>query len=505
MKRSRRQLARAAGCLAIVLVGALLVVLDGVDTRPYFHELYYTETQERLRQAVVGKTVSRGDLLAGFGSARLTPSLNADRDDPPRGRFRALPLAGYGDRAGKPATGIRDELFAKAVALRVGEVLGVFVTADALIIPREVTAAVAAELAREPGLARERIYLSATHTHCSLGGWGEGVVAEAFAGAFQPGVREWFAGRIVEAVREAVADLKPASYGEGRFHAPQHIRNRLVGDLGKTDSEFSYLVFRQNDGELAVLGSYAAHATVLPSGVMEFSGDYPGAWQREIEEATGGIALFLAGGMGSHSPVAGSRGFDGAKQMGKALAQPLLEQLPSVSLTNTVSFGVLGLELSLPSLSWRVTDSIRLRPWLAERILGTGDRTFVQVFRLDDTVWISSPCDFSGELALEIKDFLRARDRNAVVTSFNGDYVGYVIPLRYYHLSGYESRIMSFFGPNLPAYLNGVMREMSWHLLDLGETNRAPTRLASRPASRGQGPRLTRQLNAVSRHGSLEP
>ena len=87
------------------------------------------------------------------------------------------------------------------------------------------------------------------------------------------------------------------------------------------------------------------------------------------------------------------------------------------------------------------------------------------MFRLDDVVWISTPCDFSGELSLGIKDFFRAKNADAVVTSFNGDYVGYIIPSRYYHLSGYEPRVMSFFGPNMPHYFDEMIRTMAGHLI----------------------------------------
>jgi hypothetical protein len=38
---------------------------------------------------------------------------------------------------------------------------------------------------------------------------------------------------------------------------------------------------------MAVLDSYAAHATVLPSDLMEFSADYPGSWHRAVEQALG--------------------------------------------------------------------------------------------------------------------------------------------------------------------------------------------------------------------------
>lgn len=75
------------------------------------------------------------------------------------------------------------------------------------------------------------------------------------------------------------------------------------------------------------------------------------------------------------------------------------------------------------------------------------------------------PCDFSGELALGIKDCLRARGADAVITSFNGDYVGYVIPARYYHMSGYEPRLMSFFGPNVPDYFDEMIRAMALSLV----------------------------------------
>jgi neutral ceramidase len=231
-----------------------------------------------------------------------------------------------------------------------------------------------------------------------------------------------------------------------------------VGDLGRIDPDFCFMVVQQAQGKSAVLGSYGAHATVLPSSVMEFSGDYPGYWQRAIEEATGGLALFFAGGMGSHRPEAGARGFAGAERMGQGLARSVLEQLPSVQLTNTVTLGIVGLDVEMPELHARLTDGLRLRPWLAKRLLPVADHTFLQVFRLDRGSWVSTPCDFSGELALGIKESGRLRGIETVITSFNGDYIGYVIPHRYYHLEGYEPRLMSFFGPNVPDYFEELIR-----------------------------------------------
>src|SRR5262249_13235868 len=143
--------------------------------------------------------------------------------------------------------------------------------------------------------------------------------------------------------------------------APEFVRNRLVGELGKVDPEFSYAVLKQDQGRVGVLGSYAAHATVLSGNVMEFSADYPGYWQRAVEEATGGTAIFLAGEVGSQGPVAGESGFHGTERMGQALAKRLLEQLPGLTLTNVIRFDLLGLDVTMPSLHTRLADSVRLR------------------------------------------------------------------------------------------------------------------------------------------------
>lgn len=453
-----------AGLVVLALLVGVLC-LDRVDYQPYFRTTYYQETIARLRSEAATNSLAFGPVSAGFGRARLTPTVNAARTAPHQGQFESLPLAGYGNRRGQPATGVHDDLYVKAVALRVGERIGVMIGADALIIPPEVTDLVAARVKQDLGLSRKQLYLSATHTHCSLGGWGEGLVAEAFAGGFQPGTRIWFADCIVAAIREALADLKPASFGHGRFAAPTFVRNRVVGELGKVDPEFSWLLFQQAGAKSIVLGSFSAHATVLSSGTMEFSADYPGCWQRAIEQATGGAAVFLAGGVGSHSPVPGAKGFAGTERMGQALANELLAELKTTPLTNQMAFDLLGLDVTMPPPGVRVSDGLRLRPWLARELVPIRPGSYLQAFRLGDEVWISTPCDFSGELALGIKDFLRARGGTAVITSFNGDYVGYVIPARYYHLDGYEPRLMSFFGPYVPDYFDELMRALALDLI----------------------------------------
>ena len=93
MKKLLRILLRLSLGLAALIVVALILCLDGVDYRPYLQEPYYVETTTRLRASLVTNTVVHGELAAGFGRARLTPTVNAPSDDPAKGQFRSLPLA----------------------------------------------------------------------------------------------------------------------------------------------------------------------------------------------------------------------------------------------------------------------------------------------------------------------------------------------------------------------------------------------------------------------------
>jgi hypothetical protein len=443
------------------LVGVLSVAtLRPVDPTPYPGQPYHAETRARLGELPTA-ALTPAPLAAGFGGAALGPAPGSGPGDPTAGRFPGLPLAGYGHRQGRPATGSREELTARALALRSGDTTVVVAGIEALIVPPEVAALVASRLEAKHRLPPGHLYLGATHTHAGPGGWGEGWLARQFAGPFTPGLREWLADRLSAAAEAALADLRPARLGHGRFSAPALVRNRLLGPLGRVDPEFSLLVVTQDGGRRGVVGAYAAHATALPGRGMEFAGDYPGAWRRAVEEATGGWALFLAGAMGSHGPVAPARGEDGADQMGRELARQTLAALPGIPLQPAVTLAMRTLPVTLPAAQVRVSQDWRLRAWAADQLLPWSGPVPLQVLRAGDALWFSTPGDFSGELALEVKDFARARGLDAAVTSFNGAYVGYILPGRHYALPGYEPRTMSFYGPQFPDYLLELIRELA--------------------------------------------
>jgi hypothetical protein len=75
---------------------------------------------------------------------------------------------------------------------------------------------------------------------------------------------------------------------------------------------------------------------------------------------------------------------------------------------------------------------------------------------------LGMPGDSAGLLAEQLA--ARAADHpwQVVVTSFNGDYIGYVMSREIFdeHWT-YETRIMNFFGPEVGPYLN----DLAWRMM----------------------------------------
>ena len=142
---------------------------------------------------------------------------------------------------------------------------------------------------------------------------------------------------------------------------------------------------------------------------MEISADYPGYWERKIEETTGGIALFCAGSMGSQSPVGEGSGFEKSKLIGEALADSLMIHLKNVKLSDKIVFSALSLKMSLPEYHMRITTKINLASFLSKKLMPPPENVYLQAARIGDMVWITTPSDFSGEYALQIKNALAVK------------------------------------------------------------------------------------------------
>lgn len=454
------------GILVLIILAVLFFSLERVDYKPYFDTDYYAGTRSRLDSLAGATELQTGRVMVGFGKVSITPVLNAGKDDPVSGAFRSIPLAGFGDREGRPAEGIHDSLYIKTVAIQVGNALVVLIGSDMLIVPPEVSKAVSRELFEIRNLQRGQLFFSATHTHSSVGAFSEGLVGEMFAGPFNPAVIEWLTGRYVRAVENALDDLEPGTMGSEVFQAGDYISNRLVGDKGVKDTEFVFMIAQQESGKIAVLGSFDAHSTTLGGWNMMLSGDYPGYWQRKMEVSGFDLAVYFAGSVGSHSARSKGEKYDKPKYIGEALADSVLKYKQNVKLKDTISMASLTLKMDLPELHIRVSDGLRLVPALGYKFFPPIGDVYVQTARIGNMMWATAPSDFSGETAVRYKNAMCKYGYHALVTSFNGAYTGYIIPGKYYHLNEYESRLMSWYGPYMGPYTNEMIGRM---MKDLGE------------------------------------
>ncbi len=460
MKRFFKIVGITLGVLAALLIVLYFVSTGSVVNTPYFESEYFKKSQtdidslSKISMPVSGKTE------AGFSKISITPKLNCAADNSEKGEFVKMPLAGFGGREGAPATGIHDSVFVKAVALKVAEKLVVLVGADLLIMPPNITDSVV-QILTQKGFKRSQLFLSATHTHSSLGSWGPGFTGKQFAGENNKNVEKWLVQQISKAALSAVANLQPAKTTTGNFNAGDYTRNRLVGELGTKNDDFSFLFIQQTAGKKAVIGSFSAHSTCMGDENMEISGDYPGYWQRKMENSGIDLAVFMAGSMGSQNNRGEGEGFEKPRFIGESLADSTLVHINTLAPANSVLFNTATLKMNLPEYHFRISTTRNLSSFLTGKLMPYPENAVLQVLRIGNMVWISTPADFSGEYALQLKNSLAAKGFDANVTSFNGSYVGYIIPGRYFYLDEYEPKTMGMFGPTMGDYTFHLINQLT--------------------------------------------
>ncbi len=251
--------------------------------------------------------------------------------------------------------------------------------------------------------------------------------------------------KTVASVREAKRRLQRTQMHYGRYDRALLVNNRLVKN-GPTDPYLRVLRFRQSSGATALLVSFAAHATLLPSRSKELSADYPGALVRQLERQPDiDFASYAAGAVGSHS----SRHNEGETLdlYAQRLMRPLTAQAQEEALATPAIMSFADVPISLDAPQLRLFAGWQVRPWLFRWFFGDISPNLT-LFRLGDVVLIGLPADFSGMLYPAI----RSGDFNVMATSFNGEYIGYVIPDAYYHLPHREALETNWYGPHTGSY-----------------------------------------------------
>lgn len=450
MKKWKKVLFLILGSVVVLLSIALIIGTATIDTTPYFKTDYYKNTLAQMDSVVKHKTTDKDSLLAGFARINITPTLTDDSPNVENGEFSGIKMAGYGD--GKIAVGVHDSLFAKAVAVTVGSQKIVLISADLALIPEPVV--LDAEEKLKHTISRKQLYFGATHTHSSIGNCLPGFVGKSFGGDYNPEVVEWLGTKIATLVKNALADQRPATFASGYIRVPDLVRNRIIGETGRLNDKLDLLSFVQDNGKKATIGAYSAHATVIGTFNDRFSGDYPGYFQRHLEADGTDLALFFAGTVGSHSNKGEGEKFEKAKYIGETLADSAKVLVNRLDHTSLMTLTAMTTELEIPELQFlRITDRLRLSPYVGRKLIPKMESVYLQGLQMNDLIWLALPYELSGEYGLDLKNALELEGYNSVLSSFNGQYLGYIVPQKYYYYDTYEARLMGWYGPSMGDYL----------------------------------------------------
>jgi hypothetical protein len=407
---------------------------------------------------------------AGAASVVITPQ-------------RPMPMAGYASRGAKHSEGKLTELYAKALVLRdATNRPAVLVTLDLVGLERHLSQEICQAIQKEFSLERSQIVLACSHTHTgpvvakNLRPMHYLMLDEADRQLVDQYAEE-LKRQIMLAVTQAFQALAPAELlaGEGTATFAVNRRNnpeaevpqlRAAGELkGPFDHSVPVLAVNSNGKLAAVVFGYACHCTVL--GSMEWSGDYAGFAQADLERAHPGcVAMFWAGCGGDQNPLP-RKTTELARQYGSELARgveaALAQGLQPLPATLQTSYAEIPLAFGeLPTRNALESDSAASNPYIASRAkallaqLDAGrplETTYpypVTLWRLGDKIdWFFLGGEVVVDYALRIKAELASAQprRSTWVAGYSQDVMAY-IPSRRVLLEGrYEGEgAMVYYG-----------------------------------------------------------
>lgn len=241
---------------------------------------------------------------AGVAKININPPLN-------------MWMGGFASRT-HAATGRLTDLWAKALALQdeYGKKV-VLVGMDLGSIREGVSLHVRSAIWKKYGLANDQIMLNCSHTHSGpatnlkmepglCGCYGKGM--EKMIVDYTKDLEE----KLITVIGEALKSLRPARVYSGNGIARFAVNRRNNDErflLWKREfdgpNDFSVPVMKvadEDNGVMAVLFGYACHNTVVNN--YDWSGDYAGFAQIDLEEAyPGATAIFFQGAGGDQNPL----------------------------------------------------------------------------------------------------------------------------------------------------------------------------------------------------------
>lgn len=231
-------------------------------------------------------------LKAGFGRVDFTPPLG-------------IHINGY--FVDRYAEEILDPLEINCLLLECAGTKVALIAVDNMGIHRDILDSVRAEISVSTGFPVEAVFVHTTHSHTC------GTVMMSKDGPIEREYKELFRVRMVEAVKLALDDLKPARMGFGTGVAPNIAFSRryrmkdgsvrtnpgvnnpdILAAIGTVDERVGVLRFDRDGADTLVLMNFGMHPDCV--GGNRISADWPGFARRTVELALPGTKAVLFNG-----------------------------------------------------------------------------------------------------------------------------------------------------------------------------------------------------------------
>jgi hypothetical protein len=237
-------------------------------------------------------------LQTGFAKTDITPRVGVE-------------LAGFGPFLNRHSIGIRDRLWARAMAAKLRDRTVIIVGCDLVGIPASIIKRVREIVKEKTGVAEKNVMISCTHTHSGpsirgLSGWGDVDLP----------YMELLPYRIADACVKAVGSMEESEMGYAEVPCEGIGLNRVYDKDAPpleevlrddwrpakpelTDTMCQVLTFKSMGNLKGFISYFGCHPVVCCAQTRYIHGDYAGVATNNLErESPGSVGLFLQGALG---------------------------------------------------------------------------------------------------------------------------------------------------------------------------------------------------------------
>jgi len=430
----------------VVLLLVIVVSLFGpIDNTPIADQPFFQKTMNELNTINPVHFKPASKFKTSWVSINITPN-------------HSMPMAGYYIR--DHFKKVHDSIYVRILTLDNGAIQCSIVSADLLLFPPALKDKIMVKMSEQH--SNRFLYFTATHAHSSVGAWNNSVVGNVILGDYNDSWVDSLANKIVLALNYSSTQLKPSTINYFEADASEYVENRIDPVNGKVDGILRGLKITREDGSKGLLASYSAHTTNIDDLIWELSGDYPNALVNKAEKNNYDFAMFAMGMVGSHRVKGISeRDFTLCDTLGSRLLKKI-QAASTVSLTDSIEISTATFPVEYGPSQLHVHQKFKVRDWAFQQLFSPlkGDISYLKIGNI---IMLATPCDFSGEIFVKegLGKIAESKNEKLFITSFNGDYVGYITSDEYYgHSEKEEVMGMNWVGPHYGEYYSQIIKKI---------------------------------------------